>query len=335
LKHFIKDHYDIDTDRFKRYDQRDSIFGRLVYDKNAPFYKTDMYERVIEVVNEGKPGYSRMDFARVIGSWSVYNHFSEAFGSGWQKDGNVITGLPGKMRYEVEDKARMSDEIKKTVRVYGGFKAGITTLNRDWVYTHDINGKKIEIPDSLKYVIVVLIKMNPEAIVKSPEFEACIETGKGYSMSAFVIACLAGFIRNLGYSALSMGNDTALSIPLAVEAGLGELGRNGLLITPENGPCVIIGKIFTDMPLAIDPPVDFGIREFCKKCARCAESCEVDAIQEIQDPNYEQMCPSNNTGIKRWTVDHYKCYNFWIENGGECSTCIATCPFFNRAYSSR
>lgn len=50
-------------------------------------------------------------------------------------------------------------------------------------------------------------------------------------------------------------NDTALAIPYAIKAGLGEYGRHGLLITPEYGPRVRIGKIFTDMPLAHDVPV--------------------------------------------------------------------------------
>ncbi len=71
-----------------------------------------------------------------------------------------------------------------------------------------------------------------------------------------------------------MGNDTALSIPQAVDAGLGELGRNGLLITPDRGPCVRICKVFADMPLAPDRPVRFGVSEFCRSCARCADACQ-------------------------------------------------------------
>lgn len=45
-----------------------------------------------------------------------------------------------------------------------------------------------------------------------------------------------------------MVNDISLSIPLAIEAGLGELGRNGLLITKDFGPCVRLCKIFTTCP---------------------------------------------------------------------------------------
>ena len=43
------------------------------------------------------------------------------------------------------------------------------------------------------------------------------------------------------------------------KAGLGEYGRLGLLITPEFGPRVRIGKIFTDLPLSHDEPRSFVV----------------------------------------------------------------------------
>jgi len=64
---------------------------------------------------------------------------------------------------------------------------------------------------------------------------------------------------NLGYRAVATMNDTALAIPYALKAGLGEYGRHGLLITKEFGPRVRIGKIFTDLPLAYDRPTSFGV----------------------------------------------------------------------------
>ena len=140
---------------------------------------------------------------------------------------------------------------------------------------------------------------------------------------------MAEFIRNLGYKAIPMGNDTALSIPLAIDAGLGQLGRNGLLITPEYGPCIRICKVFTDLPLFVDKPIEFGVTKFCKTCSKCADACEADAIQKTNEPSFKTECISNNQGILRWAVNHDKCYSFWIENGGDCSNCIAACPFFS------
>jgi reductive dehalogenase len=172
------------------------------------------------------------------------------------------------------------------------------------------------------------VKMDGKAIKTSPSFKACTATGLAYSQMAFLVSCMAEFIRNLGYKAIPMGNDTALSVPLAIDAGIGELGRHGLLITPEYGPCVRICKVFTDLPLKTDKPITFGVTNYCKNCRKCADACEVDAIQTEDEPSFKTVCPSNRQGVLRWAVNQDKCYKFWIENGGECSNCIATCPFF-------
>jgi len=57
--------------------------------------------------------------------------------------------------------------------------------------------------------------------------------GDGYSRMAVTAFKLAEFIRALGYRALPAGNGVGLSIPIAIDAGMGELGRNGLLVTPK------------------------------------------------------------------------------------------------------
>jgi epoxyqueuosine reductase QueG len=86
----------------------------------------------------------------------------------------------------------------------------------------------------------------------------------------FIAPSMARFIQELGYHAMPSGNDTALSIPMAVDAGLGELGRNGILITPKYGPRVRLCKVFTDLPLVHDKPVDLGVQAFCEICKKCA-----------------------------------------------------------------
>ena len=72
--------------------------------------------------------------------------------------------------------------------------------------------------------------------------------GQGYSMMVYTANLMAAFIRGLGYKAIPCGNDTALSIPLAMAAGLGEWSRMGLLVTEKFGPRVRLCKVFTDMP---------------------------------------------------------------------------------------
>ena len=95
----------------------------------------------------------------------------------------------------------------------------------------------------------------------------------GYSRMAITNAYLSAFIRKLGFKAFGSSNDIALSVPMAMQAGLGDLGRNGLLITPEFGPRVRLSKVITDLPLLVDTPIDFGVTEFCTVCEKCAHMC--------------------------------------------------------------
>ena len=122
------------------------------------------------------------------------------------------------------------------------------------------------------------------------------------------------------------GNDTALSVALAVDAGLGELGRFGLLITKEYGPRVRLCKVFTDLPLAPDPPADLGVRGFCEECKKCAQACPSRAIPE-GGRTAEPLNVSNNGGLEKWMVDAERCFGFWAANGVDCTNCRAVCPW--------
>lgn len=64
----------------------------------------------------------------------------------------------------------------------------------------------------------------------------------------------------------------------AVEAGLGTLGLNMMLVTPEYGPRVYLGAVLTDAELACDAP---PAEAYClgPKCGRCLIACPPDAVQ--------------------------------------------------------
>ena len=97
-----------------------------------------------------------------------------------------------------------------------------------------------------------------------PSALAATATGLGYTTDAVTLMLLAQYIRNLGYRAYASMNDSALSVPLAIQAGLGELGRHSMVITPEFGPRVRFGKVFTDMPL--NPDIAAEVR--CQRVLR-------------------------------------------------------------------
>nr|WPM93870.1 reductive dehalogenase [uncultured prokaryote] len=320
--------YVVDSDTLRRFDQRRTVFGRRLGDPEAPFYRQHPHEGAVIKIMADEPGYSHLDYARSVAAWTVAEHFHGAYA--WDRLGDEDPVLRRFGQYPVTDRDAMCYEIKQTARLYGASLVGVCELDRRWVYASDMRGNPIEIPAAYRHAIVIAVAMDVPAIKTAPAYPASAATGVGYSRMAFLASSLAQFIRHLGYRAIAMGNDTALSIPLAIDAGLGELGRNGLLITPEYGSCVRLCKVFTDLPLVSDKPKGFGLGEICRRCRVCAEMCEVGAISSAPAPSFAVTCPSNNVGIQRWAVNHDRCYTFWLENGSGCSTCIAACPFTGR-----
>ena len=74
--------------------------------------------------------------------------------------------------------------------------------------------------------------------------------------------------------------DTAplLERDIAVRAGLGFIGKNGLLIIPGIGSHVVLGELLTDIHLASTAGVIDGTLDRCGSCVRCLESCPTDAF---------------------------------------------------------
>jgi len=317
--------YTVDRSRIRRFNSKQVVFDRITRDSSWKGYMCMYDEKVPNIVSEGKPGYSRPDFALAYASWIVHDAFKGGFS--WKKvklyrNPVATIGIDWtKTRYEADEPYKMSSHIKRAAKLFGASQVGICKLNRDWIYAD------ADIPEKFENVIVFAVEMDADGIAASPAVLAAAATGIGYSKMAFILALMGEFIRNLGYEALQCGNDTALSIPLAIDAGLGELGRNGLLITPKYGPRVRLCKIFTDIPLKSDRSIEFGVKEFCKKCRLCAENCEAHAISMDDEPSFEVVCRSNNPGALKWYVDAEQCYLYWCKNGIDCSTCIKVCPY--------
>lgn len=187
--------------------------------------------------------------------------------------------------------------------------------------------QKLVIPDKCKYVIALVVKMSLDNIQRSPTAISSAGSSMDYSRCEFLVAGLAEFIRGLGYVAIPSVNDLGSSVAVAVDAGLGELGRTNRLVTPEFGPCVRLAKVITDLPLAVDKPVDFGLLEFCKICKRCAEACPSQCLSFDDEPSFEVKGDWNNPGHQAWFEKSPNCLAYWQESTSGCSTCIAVCPW--------
>jgi reductive dehalogenase len=155
-------------------------------------------------------------------------------------------------------------------------------------------------------------------------------TSLGYSLQGITAVALAEAIRFMGYVAIPCMNETALSIPLAVDAGLGQLGRLGYLISPWFGPDARIGKVLTNMPLTYDSPIDFGVTEYCMQCGICAIECPSGAISADVERSYaplEAAGPCGNPGARKWYINGKRCLKWWVESGAGCGRCTGVCPY--------
>ena len=331
IREVDKPPYETDDEQLQRYDQKNLIFRRAGCDPDFAGYGIGFNREGLENIQEGKPGYTRVDYALSEASWTVHDVWVDSFS--WDRlprpHGPSLMGNQWyKERIEVEDPSEMAEMVKRAALFFGADLVGVAKLDERWLY-HNMRYtlEPIELPKEMRYAVVIAIEMDAVGIATSPGCPASAATGLGYSKMAFVASTLAEFIRNLGYSAVPAGNDVGLSVPLAIDAGLGELGRHGMLITPEYGPRVRLCKVYTDLPLGVDRPVEFGVGEFCKGCRLCAEACPVKAIPRERDPGWEPACVSSNPGVLKWYVDGEKCYVYWLDNGIDCSNCVSVCPF--------
>jgi len=309
-------------------------------------------------VPRDEPGYTQIDVALRIagfhsamasnchtGNWTR-PRLSEELGCFYDWEGRWSPGFIGlpwsPEKMPIDDPAEMSEIIKDTALFLGSSLVGITQLNRSWLYKlgweryghNEIDLDKM-IPSSINYAVVMAVETNYDYVKHAPTAKAGAAAGLGYSKMAFLASSLAKFIASLGYKAIACGNDTALSIPLAVDAGLGQLGRFGGIITPEFGPRVRLCKVLTDIPLKPTAPIDFGVTEFCEVCQKCAEYCPAQAIL-YGKRTHKARSPSTNPGLMKWPLDGERCFRYWYKNGAktdrgmyhiECYQCVNVCPF--------
>lgn len=227
---------------------------------------------------------------------------------------------PEGAKIDTGDPQAITRDIKKVARYFGADLVGICKLDRRFVYLNEA------IPEEFQYAVVMAFEQDYELMKYYPSYVADAATSMGYSEMAVTNSYLAAFIENLGFKAIDSGNDTALSIPLAIQAGLGEHGRLGLLITPQFGPRIRLSKIITDLPLVPDSPIDFGVTEFCAACKKCARLCPSQSIP-YGDRTTEPNNISNNGGELKWRINAETCRMYWGRVNKPCTACMACCPY--------
>jgi reductive dehalogenase len=331
------------TPDFHRFNQKYDVFRRSWWDervkseKSARFYKT--YRETLETWRKAD-GFTQKDYALRNAAWHVSDIFTELKEGEDRREGFTdaftLQREVASERTEFESPERAAREIKRVARAFGASLVGITEYDERWMYTSKFSDISLterpnDIPEGLDWVVVTAQQMDYGWIRTVPSALSGAATGLGYSHDALVVLSTAQYIRNLGYNAVASMNDSSLAIPYAIKAGLGEYSRLGLLITKEFGPRVRLGKVFTDLPLSTDAPVRFGVREFCDVCRRCSDSCPVKAISD-GEPTTDVYNESNLRGVRKWSIDGERCFDYWVKQNSDCAICLRVCPY-NKDFS--
>jgi len=336
------EHIEITPD-YQPFNQPNDMFSRGFWDPAFTNKLTWKFFRSFVKPRErvrDEEGFTQNDFALRNGPWVVTEMFAEMHKARDRRDGftdDFSAHLPPKVEpADIGTPQDAATGVKKVAKLYGADLVGITHYDPRWTYKSKFSArtrssKPVELPEGLTSVIVLGKAMDYDIIRMSPTATASTGPATGYADDAVTLLSLAQYIRSLGYIAIANQNDTNLAIPYAIQAGLGEYGRNGLCITREYGPRVRFGRILTDMPLAHDQPIPFGVEKTCEICRRCANNCPPQAIDHGPPSTYT-FNRSNIAGIKKWTTDGEKCFKFWASRGTDCANCVRTCPY-NKDYS--
>lgn len=330
---------------FERFSQVDDVFSRsradteLRDEKADRFYST--YRRPLANWRAAK-GFRQLDYAFRNATWHVADVFAEMYEADDRRDGflDPLSMLRdgAEAQVDVGSPTDAATLLKHAASTAGADLVGVTAYDERWTYTDRFSAttgeaKPNPLPAEVDKVVVIGQAMDERLIDTAPSALSGAATGMGYSQDAVVLLTIAQFIRNLGYTAIPSMNDTALAIPYALKAGLGEYGKHGLVITPEFGTSVRFGKIFTDMPVGEDAPIKFGVAEMCAICNACSKACPSRAIPDNK-PSTDRHNKSNIKGIRKWSIDGEKCFGYWSKINSDCSVCVRVCPY-TRDYTRR
>jgi epoxyqueuosine reductase len=234
--------------------------------------------------------------------------------TGMRESARGIQRNPGAGKRSMDPDTRR--ELEAYARELGVSTIGYARVNPDFIF------QDFEI--LCDGAMMLTIEMNKEAIDSGPSLECMREVIRTYAALGVAVNELADWLRERGYDchpSPAMGGDIN-TVPTAQDANLGFVGRNGILITPEFGPCARLAALFIDVD---DLPVAEGndhqwVAEFCETCKRCIKTCPAGAILE------EPRVLEDGTLV---FIEPEKCVVPFSEG---CSVCISSCVFTGGHY---
>ena len=306
-------------------DERDVMFSREEYQPGTERYETyyaarpehkaadDRMRRLPELLEPGGRYYDKQTADPIDAV------FDKIVALATQVDGQTSP------RRKEFDAAEATAIIKGEVLKMGADDVGIAELNPMFVYSHVGRGPEPwsqPIVNDHRYAIVFALEMDYYEVEQAPRLPITRETAKQYLRAGEISVALAKRIRERGYAArahIAGSNYQIVMPPVAHDAGLGELGRMGYLISPKYGARIRLGAVTTELPLLPDRPVTFGVQDFCEQCLKCAINCPSGAI-----PVGGRRLVR---GVEKWPLNVERCIHYWRAIGTDCGLCMKVCPY--------
>jgi len=329
---------------FKRHvDERDTMFSRNEIkpgeERFGEYYglraekrdRDDNWRAKPGLLSEGTTCYNKLGFAAAEASFEAVEAFfplrekGPSFATSSVKTSEVGEATEGEKG--VDESHKLSQFIKEWCRKMGAADVGIAELRDYHFYT--IGGRRERygepVVNNHKYGVAITVEMDYELTMTGPQAPIVMESARQYLRSGMIATQVALTLRNLGFEATThIDANYDLICPLvAKDAGLGEIGRMGLLMTRRSGPRVRISVVSTSAPLVAGRPVhDDTVLDFCTRCSKCAGVCPSASI-----PRGDR---TEADGGIRWKIDQESCFAYWCQVGTDCGRCMAVCPYSHR-----
>ncbi|HLQ34365.1 MAG TPA: reductive dehalogenase domain-containing protein [Chloroflexota bacterium] len=292
------------------------------------------------------PKNSRGELGRALFNWynntvsndpiqrvSSHNHTADKRNVFNAVVGRSPKGKTNRRRVPVDDPAAMTRHIKRVAHDFGADIVGIAAAHPSFLYQGDRRYvENLDVGDSHQ-------QETPEDLCSKFPYLMVFPVAWDYEMSQAhrhhvgdaayhlstqqihaVIASMVGYIQELGYTVI---RGAANPQAVALASGVGELGRNGMIITKKYGARIHLqDAIMTDLPLVPGEPIDIGVEDFCKVCRKCAVTCPTNSISFEGKEVYN--------GVEKYKIKWLTCYKlrpYVHEYWGSCLTCVAVCPY--------
>jgi len=265
---------------------------------------------------------------------SAPNHFADRRHFLTNIINRSTNGKVNPRRVGVEDPAAMTRHIKAVARYMGADVVGVARAHPAFLYAPG-GGRYVqdgtagdeyqsnspaELARRFPYIIQAATAWDYNKLQAHRHHIGDAAYHVSQMKGVLILKALEGYIKELGYTVL---RGVVTPQAAGVAGGIGELGRNGLVINKNFGARIHMpDPILTDLPLLPDEPVDIGVEDFCKICRKCANTCPTNSI-----PFGDKVVFN---GIEKYKINWLTCYklrpyvhDYW----GSCLTCAAVCPF--------